>query len=212
MKPDWLASSAEWLETDYRLMTSDEGWTAGPRYGAIEVDRRRMPDDPNELFRWKLPDIGAPHDHVFEAFVARVLDYHQHWTKEFVGGHVVERLRPDARIVYQRFHPGVPGVRDRDLCYAEVTRTVSGSVLQASYRSVDAEPRRPRHERIQWWGANLCINGPTPGRSSMIYLDRENQGGRFPSWLMNLLMPRYLRAQAEQIARFFEGGGPPRAA
>ena len=47
MKPDWLASSAEWLETDYHLMTSDEGWTAGPRYGAIEVDRRRMPGDQN---------------------------------------------------------------------------------------------------------------------------------------------------------------------
>ncbi len=205
---DWLTNSADWLEVDYRLMTSDEGWSAGPRYGAIEVDRRRMPDDPNDLFRWKLPDIEAAHEHVFDCFVRRVLDYHQHWTKEFAGGHVVEQIHPDARIVYQRFRPGVPGIKNRDLCHLEVTRIVSDGVLQASYRSVDAMPAQPGHERIRWWGATLCTRGSLPGRSSMVYLDRENQGGRFPSWLMNLVMTRYLREQAEQVSRFFRGGGP----
>lgn len=40
------------------------------------------------------------------------------------------------------------------------------------------------------------------------YLDRENQGGWFPTWLMNRTKPRYLSLQAEAVRRFFDAGGP----
>jgi hypothetical protein len=42
-----------------------------------------------------------------------------------------------------------------------------------------------------------------------MYLDRENQGGRFPAWLMNRMMPTHLVRQAEAVRDFFADGGPP---
>jgi hypothetical protein len=64
-----------------------------------------------------------------------------------------------------------------------------------------------RHIRIDWWGAALC----TPiddAHSELVYLDRENQGGHFPAWLMNRTMTTYLVRQAEAVQRFFADGGP----
>jgi len=89
-----------------------------------------------------------------------------------------------------------------------VTRDVSPGVLMASFRSVDALPPEPGYERIDWWGAALCISSENGKQSELIYLDRENQGGRFPAWLMNRMMPRYLVVQAEHVRRFFAAGGP----
>jgi hypothetical protein len=166
-----------------------------------------MPDDPNLLFRWRLPLVNAPADVVFEGFVVRLLDYHREWTREYAGGHVVESPAPDTRVLYQRFVPGIPGVAPRDLCSAEVVRELPGGVKLASFRSLASLPKVAGHERIDWWGAALC----TPrgdGQSELIYLDRENQGGRFPAWLMNRMMTKYLVLQAEQVRRFFATGGP----
>ena len=124
------------------------------------------------------------------------------------GRDVLASPAPGVRVLAQRFVPGVPGIAPRDLCSVEVVRALPGGVLQASYRSIDAAPRLAGHERIDWWGAALC----TPrgeARSELVYLDRENQGGRFPAWLMNRLMPRYLVLQAEAVRGFFGAGGPP---
>lgn len=80
--------------------------------------------------------------------------------------------------------------------------------MQASYRSVDAVPVARPNRRIDWWGAVLCT--PVDDTTcELVYLDRENQGGRFPARLMNHVMPRYLVTQAEQVRRFFADGGPP---
>jgi len=90
----------------------------------------------------------------------------------------------------------------------EATRTLPDGVLMASCRSVDALPDEPGHTRIDWWGATLC----TPidrSTSELVHLDPENQGGRFPAWLMNRMMTRYLVTQAEAVATFFAAGGPP---
>lgn len=168
-----------------------------------------MPDDENLLFRWHLSAVAAPADVVFEGFVRRLLEYHKEWTREFTGGHVVETLGHGARVLYQRFDPGVPGIKKRDLCSLEVTREVAKGIELASFRSVDRLPRDPCHERIDWWGAALCITRPDGRSSDLVYLDRENQGGLFPSWLMNRMMPKYLILQAEEVRRFFASGGPP---
>ena len=167
-----------------------------------------MPDDPNHLFRWRLPSVAAPAEVVFEGFVRRLLEYHKEWTREFAGGHVVDTLSPSARILYQRFEPGVPGIAPRDLCSIEVVRDLSPEIKLASFRSVDRLPREAGYERIDWWGAALCTTREGGKDSELVYLDRENQGGRFPAWLMNRMMPKYLVLQAEQVRRFFSGGGP----
>jgi hypothetical protein len=206
---EWMAQSQDWLTTDHHLLTAPDGWSPRAPRGAFAIQRRAVPDDPNHLFRWRIDRLGAPAEAVFEAFVDRILENHGHWTREYTGGRVVDVLGPDARILYQQFDPGVPGVARRDLCYLAVTRRLPDGAIQASYRSVDAVPAVPGFTRIRWWGANLCVPG-RGGTSAMIYLDRENQGGAFPPWLMNLLMPRYLRAQCEALVRFFEGGGPAR--
>jgi hypothetical protein len=203
-----LADAEAWLARDRELLADHAGFRPTVERADLQVGSRPMPDDPNLLFRWRLPVVNAPAEVVFEGFVHRLLDYHGEWTREYVDGRVVSCPAPDTRILYQRFAPGVPGIARRDLCSAEVVRVLPGGALLASFRSVDAVPAEPGHVRIDWWGAALC----TPvddGRSELVYLDRENQGGRFPAWLMNRTMSTYLVRQAEAVRTFFAAGGPP---
>ena len=205
---DWERHAGAWLELDHRLMTDASGWRPILERADLQIWSRRMPDDPNLLFRWHVPSLEASVETVFEGFVRRVLDYHKHWRREFVDGRVVETLGPEARILYQRFDPGIPGISRRDLCSIEVTRELGPGARIASFRSVDRLPRERGHERIDWWGAALCTAHEDGLHSSLTYLDRENQGGSFPAWLMNRSMPRYLVMQAEAVTKFFRGGGP----
>lgn len=205
---DWSTRSAAWLAQDHALLTSDDGWKPLAGRDGIDLWSRPMADDDNHLFRWRLPVVAAPAEVVFEGFVHRLLDYHKEWTREFAGGRVVEILSPEARVVYQRFEPGIPGIKPRDLCSLEVVSSVAPGVQLASFRSVDLLPSEPGYERIDWWGAVLCTTLPDGVTSELRYLDRENQGGWFPSWLMNRMMPNYLLIQAEAVRRFFADGGP----
>jgi hypothetical protein len=203
-----LSDAESWPTRDLGLLNDAEGFHPLVDRADLQIGSRPFPDDPNLLFRWRLPVVNAPAEVVFEGFVHRLLDYHGEWTKEYVGGEVVATPSPGTRVLHQRFAPGIPGIAKRDLCSAEVIRELPGGVLLASFRSVDAMPPVRGHVRIDWWGAALC----TPldnGRSELIYLDRENQGGRFPAWLMNRTMTTYLIRQAEAVRRFFADGGPP---
>jgi hypothetical protein len=203
-----LDDSESWLETDLALLLDHGGWRSHVERSDLQIGSRPMPDDPNLLFRWRLPVVAAPCDVVFACFVDRLLEFHGEWTKEYVGGWVVANPGPTTRILHQRFDPGMPGIAKRDLCSAEVTRTLPDGRRLASFRSVDAHPAEPGHTRIDWWGAALCT--PVDDRTSeLVYLDRENQGGRFPAWLMNRMMTRYLVTQAEAVRTFFATGGPP---
>lgn len=206
---DWVRHADEWLDTDYRLLTDEAGWRLVREREDLRIWSRRMPDDKNRLFRWQLTALEASAEVVFEGFVRRLLDHHQHWTKEYVDGRVVDELDAGARVLYQRFDPGVPGISKRDLCSAEVHRELVGGALLASYRSVDGVPRERGYERIDWWGAALCTPRDDGRSCDLSYLDRENQGGLFPAWLMNLMMPRYLVKQGVAVRAFFGGGGPP---
>lgn len=206
---EWQTRSPAWLDQDLALSTDSTGWKVVLDRADLGIWSRRMPDDDNLLFRWRLPVVDAPAEVVFEGLVHRILEYHRLWTKEFSGGHEVERLGPGARVVYQQFDPGVPGVKKRDLCSIEIVRDVGPGVKLASFRSVDRLPSEPGYERIDWWGAALSTTLPGGATSELVYLDRENQGGLFPTWLMNRMMPKYLVLQAEAVRRFFAGGGPP---
>ncbi len=205
---DWAARAEQWLATDLALLTHDEGWRACSSRAGIGLWRKKCDDDPNDLFRWRLPTVDAPADVVFEGFVTKILDYHKHWTREFAGGRIVEVLSPDARVIYQSFKPGIPGIAMRDLCSIEVTQRLSPGATLTSFRSVDAVPDVPGQVRIDWWGAALIKALDGGGRCELIYLDRENQGGRVPAWMMNRAMPGYLLLQAEQVQKFFAEGGP----
>ena len=203
-----LGDAPSWLDGDLELMHDAAGFRTRVDRDDLQIGSRAMPDDPNLLFRWRLPVVNAPADIVFECFVGRILDYHGEWTREFVDGSVVSTPAAGVRVLHQRFAPGIPGIAKRDLCSAEVVRELPDGALLASFRSVDGVPVTPGHVRIDWWGAALC----TPiddRRSELIYLDRENQGGHFPAWLMNRTMKTYLVRQAEAVHRFFVDGGPP---
>lgn len=86
-----------------------------------------------------------------------------------------------------------------------MARDLEPGVKLVSYRSVDRLPVVPGTERIDWWGAALSRTLPDGAPSELIYLDRENQGGWFPTWLMNRMMPGYLVLQAQHVQRFVAG-------
>jgi len=203
-----LADAESWLDVDLALLTTADAFRTRVDRPDLQIGSRPSTDDPNDLFRWRLPAVNAIPAVVFEGFVHRILEYHHVWTREYAGGHVVPTPDARTRVLYQRFDPGVPGVADRDLCSAEIVRELPDGALLASFRSVDAVPAEPGRVRIDWWGAALC-RPLDDGRSELVYLDRENQGGRFPAWLMNRMMPTYLVRQAEAVRDFFADGGPP---
>lgn len=201
----WEARADGWLDADLALLEGDAGWRPRRAPDGIGLWSRPTPDDPNHLFRWRLPLLEAEAGRVYEDFVVRILELHREWTKEYVEGRLVAVPRPDARVLYQCFDPGLPGIAPRDLCSLEVTRPLPGGAWLVSHRSVDAVPPVPGHARIDWWGAALC-RPVGEGRCSLDYLDRENQGGWFPAWAMNAMMPGYLVVQAREVARWFGAG------
>ena len=205
---DWQLNKEKWLDTDLALMTADDGWRERSRKKGIPIWQRSFPDDKNDLFRWRLPRVAAPHSEVFDVFTHKMIDYHQYWTAEYTGGFRVQDIDENAQIVYQQFKSGVPFITKRDLLYIQWSRTIDERTMQTSFRSIvlDEMPVPVGFERIDWWGGHLFEANPD-GTSQLVLIDRENQGGRFPAFMMNLIMPNYLTHQFESIVQFFEEGG-----
>lgn len=205
---DWQLNNEKWLDADLMLMTSDEGWRERSQKKGICIWQRPFADDKNDLFRWRLPRVAAPHGEVFDVFTHKMIDYHQYWTAEYTGGFRVQDIGENAQIVYQQFNPGVPLIAKRDLLYVQWSRTIDDRTMQTSFRSIvlDMMPVPAGFERIDWWGGHLFEANPD-GTSQLVLIDRENQGGRFPAFMMNLIMPTYLTHQYESIVQFFEKGG-----
>ncbi len=137
-----------------------------------------------------------------------MIDYHQYWTAEYTGGYVVKVIDENTQIIYQQFNPNKPFISKRDLLYIQWLRKIDEKTIQTSFRSIIWEgiPVPVGFERIDWWGAHLFEANPD-GTSQLVLIDRENQGGFFPSFLMNKIMPQYLTHQFESIVKFFENGG-----
>ena len=205
---DWELNKEKWSDQDLALMTSDAGWKERNRKNGVSIYQRSFDDDKNDLFRWRLPSVAAGHDVVFDVFVNKMIDYHQYWTAEYTGGFMVKQLNEDAQIVYQQFNPGIPIISKRDLLYIQWSRKVDDKTIQTSFRSLklDTMPVPEGFERIDWWGGHL-FEANNDGTSQLVLIDRENQGGSFPSMMMNMVMPKYLTAQFESIIKFFKNGG-----
>jgi hypothetical protein len=182
---DWQLNKEHWLDTDLALMTADDGWSERNKKNNIRIWQRSFADDKNDLFRWRLPRVAAPHTEVFDVFTNKMLDYHQYWTAEYSGGFRVQHVDENAQIIYQQFNPNVPFIAKRDLLYIQWSRQVDDKTIQTSFRSIvlDTMPVPAGFERIDWWG------------------------GRFPAFLMNQIMPNYLTHQFDSILQFFATGG-----
>ena len=174
----------------------------------ISIWQQSFEDDKNDLFRWRLPNVAADYQVVFDVFVNKMVDYHQYWTAEYTGGFLVEEIDENTQIVYQQFNPNIPFISKRDLLYIQWTRRIDDKRIQTSFRSIvlDTMPVPDGFERIDWWGAHL-FQANEDGTSQLVLIDRENQGGRFPSFMMNKVMPKYLTLQFESIIDFFKKGG-----
>lgn len=205
---DWQLNKEKWLDTDLSLMTSDEGWKERTKKGSISIWQRPFSDDKNDLFRWRLPKVAANHSEVFDVFTNKMLDYHQYWTAEYSGGFLVKELDENTQIIYQQFNPNVPFISKRDLLYIQWSRKLDGKTIQTSFRSIiwEENPVPNGFERIDWWGGHLFEANPD-GTSQLVLIDRENQGGSFPAFIMNQIMPSYLTHQFESIVQFFDKGG-----
>lgn len=205
---DWQLNKEQYLDKDYVLMTSDANWKKRTEKNGIPIFQQSLPDDKNDLFRWKIPNVAADYKVVFDVFVNKMIDYHHYWTKEYTGGFMVQEIDEDTQIIYQQFNPGIPLISKRDLLYIQCSRKIDEHTLQTSFRSIvlDDFPVTKGYERIDWLGAHLFkANGD--GTSQLTLIDRENQGGQFPFFMMNNVMPKYLIHQFESIIRFFENGG-----
>lgn len=205
---DWQLNKGKWLDTDLALMTSNEGWKERSHKKGISIWQRPFVDDKNDLFRWRLPCVAAPHSEVFDVFTNKMIDYHHYWTAEYTGGYVVKEIDENTQIIYQQFNPNVPFISKRDLLYIQWSRKIDDKTIQTSFRSIvlDDFPVPDGFERIDWWGGHL-FEANADGTSQLVLIDRENQGGRFPAFMMNLIMPNYLTHQFESIVKFFEKGG-----
>lgn len=205
---DWQANKDNWLDTDLALMTSNEGWKERSQKNGINIWQRSFSDDKNDLFRWRLPSVAAKHEEIFDVFINKMIDYHQYWTAEYTGGFVVKEIDENTQIIYQQFNSGMPFISNRDLLYVQWSRKIDDKTIQTSFRSIIWEemPVPEGFERIDWWGGHL-FEANADGTSQLVLIDRENQGGLFPSFMMNLIMPKYLTHQFESIVKFFEKGG-----
>lgn len=205
---EWRQNRDQWLEKDLLLMTTQGGWRKRSQKQDVAIWQQSFPDDKNDLFRWRLPRVAASHHEVHEVFANQMIDYHQYWTAEYTGGFMVKEIDGDARIYYQQFDSGLPLIAKRDLLYIQWSRVINDETIQTSFRSIaiDEMPVPKGFERIDWWGAHLFEANPD-GTSQLVLIDRENQGGRFPSFLMNAAMPKYLTHQFEHIVDFFAQGG-----
>lgn len=205
---DWQANKDNWLDTDLALMTSNEGWKERSQKNGINIWQRSFSDDKNDLFRWRLPSVSAKHEEIFDVFTKKMIDYHQYWTAEYTGGFVVKEIDENTQIIYQQFNSGMPFISNRDLLYIQWSRKIDDKTIQTSFRSIIWEemPVPEGFERIDWWGGHL-FEANADGTSQLVLIDRENQGGLFPSFMMNLIMPKYLTHQFESIVKFFEKGG-----
>jgi hypothetical protein len=205
---DWQLNNEKWLDKDLALMTSNAGWKERAQRNGISIWQQSFADDKNDLFRWRLPNVPASYQVVFDVFVNKMIDYHHYWTKEFTGGFLVESINDSAQIVYQQFDPGIPLISKRDLLYIQWSRRIDDKTIQTSFRSVVMENLAVPvgFERIDWWGAHL-FEANDDGTSQLVLIDRENQGGSFPSFMMNKIMPKYLTDQFESIIKFFKTGG-----
>ena len=205
---DWQINKEKWLDHDLTLMTSDAGWRERTQKNGISIWQRSFADDDNDLFRWRLPSVTADHNVVFDVFVNKMVDYHQYWTAEYTGGFLVEEIDENTQIVYQQFNPNIPFISKRDLLYIQCSRKIDNKTIQTSFRSIvmDSMPVPNGFERIDWWGGHL-FEANSDGTSQLVLIDRENQGGSFPAFMMNKIMPKYLTLQFESIIKFFKKGG-----
>jgi hypothetical protein len=205
---DWQLNREKWLEADLSLMTSDDGWKKRSQQKGITIWQQPFSDDKNDLFRWRLPRVAATHTELFDVFVNKMVEYHHYWTAEYTGGFRVQEIDENAQIIYQQFNPNVPFIAKRDLLYIQWSRRLDEKTIQTSFRSIvlDNRPSPAGFERIDWWGGHL-FSANDDGTSQLVLIDRENQGGRFPAFVMNQIMPKYLTHQFECIIRFFDSGG-----
>ncbi len=120
----------------------------------------------------------------------------------------VKALDENTQIIYQQFDPNKPFISKRDLLYIQWSRKIDEKTIQTSFRSIiwDEIPVPKGFERIDWWGGHL-FEANTDGTSQLVLIDRENQGGSFPAFIMNQIMPSYLTHQFESIVKFFDKGG-----
>ena len=206
---DWQLHKEKWLDTDLALMTTNTGWKERTAKNGISIWQQSFADDKNDLFRWRLPRVEADYKVVHDVFANKMIDYHQYWTKEYTGGFMVKEIAADAQIIYQQFNPNIPFIAKRDLLYIQWSRRVDDKTIQTGFRSIviDDMPVPAGFERIDWWGGHL-FEANDDGTSQLVLIDRENQGGRFPSVMMNMVMPQYLTLQFESIVEFFNKGGP----
>lgn len=205
---DWQLKKEEWLDKDLALMTSNEGWKKRTEKQGISIWQQAFIDDKNDLFRWRLPNVAANHSEVFDVFTNKMIDYHHYWTAEYTGGYMVKEIDSNTQIVYQQFNPNIPFISKRDLLYIQWSRKIDDKTIQTSFKSIFWEdiPVPQGFERIDWWGGHL-FEANDDGTSQLVLIDRENQGGRFPSFMMNKIMPQYLTHQFKSILTFFENGG-----
>ncbi len=119
-----------------------------------------------------------------------------------------KKIDENTQIIYQQFDPNKPFISKRDLLYIQWSRKIDEKTIQTSFRSIVWEeiPLPKGFEGIDWWGGHL-FEANEDGTSQLVLIDRENQGGFFPSFLMNQIMPQYLIHQFESIIKFFEKGG-----
>lgn len=206
---EYISSSMnEWIEEDLALFRDAPHWRlvrgsgSGGVNPSMEVRRRRDPHgDANNLFWYFAGTTVDVSVGVVATLYAKWVEESTHWTKE-----MQQQQQLTQRCWWEHFVPHVCGVQPRTLVAAYVMseQQSDGSYI-VSCRSVPRqyyafEGKEPI--TIQWHGAFwLCPVEGQAAKCRIYKLDRENQGGCFPSCTMNTEMPKFLR---EEVTKAFD--------
>lgn len=205
---EWENNKTAAMQLDEKLMTSDNGWKVAKEKSGITIWTRSFPDDKNNMFKWVIPSLKADYKEVYDCIANHFHEYHQYFTVEYTGGYDVANPDEFNKVSYQQYDSGFKLISNRDWVVIQTTKVLNDKQIQIAYRSI-THPDRPLvkgYERIDWWGGHIFEDNGD-GTTKLYFVDRENQGGMFPAFLMNQMMPGYLIKQVVAFEKFFEQGG-----
>jgi hypothetical protein len=212
----WMKTSrSQWLKEDEALVRESDHWTVRreKNEGDLRLTVRSRDDpsgDPNWLFSYYDHQVVELPLEVTTALYGSWVDLAQNWTKE---QHFEKLLLESENVAiwFQFFLPPllahICGAAPRALVAAYTFSSSENGPTVISNRSVPKKwvSSLPRSSVLLMWHGGFLLHAEGAQKTSIVKIDRENQGGWLPTWLMNhFLMVKYLNEESTAIVKYIK--------